>query len=48
MEGPDLWENEHVREQVRRLAAELMERKTIRGRVARELLFPATVTQTVN
>jgi hypothetical protein len=36
----DLWENEYVWEQVKRLAAELLERRTMSGPAVRELLFP--------
>jgi hypothetical protein len=34
----DLWENTYAWEQVRRLAAELLERKTMSGRAVREVL----------
>jgi len=36
----DLWENEYAWEQVRRLAEELLERKVLSGRVARDILMP--------
>jgi hypothetical protein len=36
----DLWENKYVWNQVERLAAELLGRKTMSGRAVREFLIP--------